>query len=82
MAALPLVNARGLLSVHVAREGGVAVPAVKADPILPFFAASHVLISRNHANPAGSRYFFLISQTYIFRIQANAYIIIIKLFTI
>lgn len=82
MAALPLVNARGFLSVHLAREGVVAVPAVKADPILPFFAASHVLISRNHTNPAGSLYFFLISQTYIFRIQANAYIIIIKLFTI
>lgn len=51
-------------------------------PFFPSFAASHVLISRNHTNPAGSLYFFLISQTYVFRIQADAYIIIIKLFTI
>ena len=82
MAALPLVNARGFLSVHLAREGAASVPPVRADPILPYFAASHVLISRNRTNPAGSLYFFLISQTYVFRIQANAYIIIIKLFTI
>lgn len=81
VAALPLVNARGFLSVHLAREGDAAAPAGKAGPMLPF-AASRVLISRNHTKPAGSLYYFLISQMYVFRIQANAYIIIIKLFTV
>lgn len=59
-------------------KGGTMLPSVRPA------GCSHVLISCNHMYPAGSLslHFFLISQIHFFRIQANTYIIIIKLFTI